>query len=188
VGWGTDVTVTGKLSDSASGAAIGGATISFDGTGAANLQSVTTNADGTFTAKGKAPSTVATGWSVQAHFAGDSLYKKSDSTIKTYSTTKHTTSLSLTVPTTSVAAGATYKVSGTLTDTTTQQQLASKTITFTADAPITIADQTTNTNGFYSASQAAPSTAGTYNIQSHFAGDSLYNAKDSTSKTLTVSS
>jgi peptidoglycan/xylan/chitin deacetylase (PgdA/CDA1 family) len=296
VGWGADVTVTGKLSDSASGTAIGGATITFNGTGAANLQSATTNADGTFTAKGKAPSTVATGWKVEAHFAGDStydsatslpktyntvqhtvtialaaskgtvpwgaatsftatmtdttagvpsgtpvtgkgvtldgtgvigvssssnqttndngqatftgtappnvatgwtyqahfagdnLYKKSDSAIKTYSTTKHATGLSLAVPTTSVAPGASYKVSGTLTDTTTQQQLASKTITFTADTPITIADQTTNTNGFYSASQAAPSTAGTYNIQSHFAGDSLYNAKDSTSKTLTVSS
>ncbi|MFL6510463.1 MAG: polysaccharide deacetylase family protein, partial [Nitrososphaera sp.] len=46
VGWGTDVTVTGKLSDSASGNAIGAATVTFDGTGAENLQSVTTNADG----------------------------------------------------------------------------------------------------------------------------------------------
>ena len=62
VGWGVDVTVTGKLSDSASGAGIEGATITFDGTGAENLQSITTNSDGTFTAKGKAPSTVGTGW------------------------------------------------------------------------------------------------------------------------------
>ncbi|MFL6309768.1 MAG: polysaccharide deacetylase family protein [Nitrososphaera sp.] len=299
VGWGVDVTVTGKLSDYATGAAIGGKAITFADTGAANLQSVTTNSDGTFTAKGKAPSTVATGWKVeahfagdstydaaislprtyntikhsvllstsfkgstgstsstawgtptsftvamtdttagvpagtvitgkaitldgtgvigvssskttdsngkatftgtapttvqtgwtyQAHFAGDSLYNVKDSTIRTYSTTKHATGLSISVPTTSVAPGATYKVSGTLTDTTAAgKQIASKTITFTADAPITIASQTTNTNGFYSASQAAPSTAGTYNIQSHFAGNSLYGAKDSTIKTLTVS-
>ncbi|MFL6475350.1 MAG: polysaccharide deacetylase family protein [Nitrososphaera sp.] len=299
VGWGVDVTVTGKLSDYATGAAIGGKAITFADTGAANLQSVTTNSDGTFTAKGKAPSTVATGWKVeahfagdstydaaislprtyntikhsvllstsfkastgstsstawgtptsftvamtdttagvpagkvitgkaitldgtgvigvssskttdsngkatftgtapttvqtgwtyQAHFAGDSRYNVKDSTIRTYSTTKHATGLSISVPTTSVAPGATYKVSGTLTDTTAAgKQLASKTITFTADAPITIASQTTNTNGFYSASQAAPSTAGTYNIQSHFAGNSLYGAKDSTIKTLTVS-
>jgi len=299
VGWGVDVTVTGKLRDYATGAAIGGKAITFADTGAANLQSVTTNSDGTFTAKGKAPSTVATGWKVeahfagdstydaaislprtyntikhsvllstsfkgstgstsstawgtptsftvamtdttagvpagtvitgkaitldgtgvigvssskttdsngkatftgtapttvqtgwtyQAHFAGDSLYNIKDSTIRTYSTTKHATGLSISVPTTSVAPGATYKVSGTLTDTTAAgKQLASKTITFTADAPITIASQTTNTNGFYSASQAAPSTAGTYNIQSHFAGNSLYGAKDSTIKTLTVS-
>ncbi|MFL6525205.1 MAG: polysaccharide deacetylase family protein [Nitrososphaera sp.] len=299
VGWGVDVTVTGKLSDYATGAAIGGKAITFADTGAANLQSVTTNSDGTFTAKGKAPSTVATGWKVeahfagdstydaaislprtyntikhsvllstsfkgstgstsstawgtptsftvamtdttagvpagtvitgkaitldgtgvigvssskttdsngkatftgtapttvqtgwtyQAHFAGDSRYNVKDSTIRTYSTTKHATGLSISVPTTSVAPGATYKVSGTLTDTTAAgKQIASKTITFTADAPITIASQTTNTNGFYSASQAAPSTAGTYNIQSHFAGNSLYGAKDSTIKTLTVS-
>ncbi|MFL6483069.1 MAG: polysaccharide deacetylase family protein, partial [Nitrososphaera sp.] len=264
VGWGVDVTVTGKLSDYATGAAIGGKAITFADTGAANLQSVTTNSDGTFTAKGKAPSTVATGWKVeahfagdstydaaislprtyntikhsvllstsfkgstgstsstawgtptsftvamtdttagvpagtvitgkaitldgtgvigvssskttdsngkatftgtapttvqtgwtyQAHFAGDSLYNVKDSTIRTYSTTKHATGLSISVPTTSVAPGATYKVSGTLTDTTAAgKQLASKTITFTADAPITIASQTTNTNGFYSAS------------------------------------
>src|SRR5919198_5024309 len=90
VGWGTDVTVTGKLSDSASGTAIGGATITFNGTGAATLQSVTTNADGTFTAKGKAPSTVATGWKVEAHFAGDSTYDQATSLPKTYNTIQHT--------------------------------------------------------------------------------------------------
>jgi hypothetical protein len=110
-----------------------------------------------------------------------------DSASKTYSTTKHATALSISGPTTSVDSGTTYKVSGTLTDTTTGTQLASKTITFTADPPITISDKTTNTNGFYSASQAAPSTAGTYSIQSHFAGDDQYNSKDSATKTLTVS-
>jgi hypothetical protein len=100
VGWGVDVIATGKISDSASGTAIGGVTITFDGTGAANLQPVTTNADGASTAKGKAPSTVATGWDVQAHFARDILlYKKSDSAIRTYSTTKHSTGLSISVPT-----------------------------------------------------------------------------------------
>jgi hypothetical protein len=36
------------------------------------------------------------------------------------------------------------------------------------------------------ASYSWTQTAGTYNIQSHFAGDSLYNAKDSTIRTLTV--
>jgi Ca2+-binding RTX toxin-like protein len=51
--------------------------------------------------------------------------------------------------------------------------LNGKTITFTADDPITIADKTTNLNGFYSGSQAAPTTVGTYNIQSHFAGDDV---------------
>jgi peptidoglycan/xylan/chitin deacetylase (PgdA/CDA1 family) len=304
VGWGTDVTVTGKLTDSASGNAIGAATVTFDGTGAENLQSVTTNADGTFTAKGKAPSTVATGWKVQAHFAGDSahnavislpktyntiqhtvtiaalsskgsvswgaatsftatmtdttagvpagtpvtdktitidgtgvigvsssnptitdnngkvnfagtapdtvqtgltyqahfagdtLYKKSDSSIKTYSTVKHAVSLGLAVlktgdasgtTSTTVDSGGSYKVQGTLNDPLTNTLLSGKTITFTADAPITISDKTTNTNGFYSATQTAPSNTGTYNIQSQFAGDDLYSSKDSQTRTLTVS-
>lgn len=304
VGWGVDVTITGKLTDSATGAAIQGATITFSGTGAANLPSVTTNADGTFTAKGKAPSTVATGWSVeahfagdsaysatislprtyntiahtvsialtasrnsvpwgdvisftatmtdttagvpsgttvsgksvsidgtgvigqfssnqttdsngkatfsgtapntvatgwtyQAHFAGDSLYKKSDSTVRTYSTVKHAVTLGLAVlktgdpsgtTSTTVAPGENYKVQGTLRDQLTGSWLQDKTITFTADDPITITDKTTNQNGFYSGSQAAPTTAGTYNIQSHFAGDDLYNSRDSVTRTLTVSS
>jgi hypothetical protein len=68
-----------------------------------------------------------------------------------------------------------------------KKRLASKTITFTADEPITIEDMTTNTNGYYSSTQAAPTTAGSYNIQSHFAGDSLYKSRDSAIKTLTVS-
>ena len=39
-----------------------------------------------------------------------------------------------------------------------KKQLASKTITFTADDPIKIAAKTTNTNGYYSGTQTAPST------------------------------
>ncbi len=95
VGWGVDVTVTGKLSDSATGAAIDGETITFDGTGAANLPSVTTNADGTFTAKGKAPSTVATGWGVQAQFAGDSAHGAAVSLPRTYNTIAHTANIAV---------------------------------------------------------------------------------------------
>jgi hypothetical protein len=147
---------------------------------------VITGADGKATGTGTAPNTVATDWTYQAHFAGDSLYFAKDSLIRTYSTTKHATGLSISVPTTPVAPGTSYKVSGTLTDTTTGAQLASKTITFTADAPITITDKTTNLNGFYTSTQAAPSSPGTYNIQSHFAGDSLYNARDSVVRALTV--
>jgi peptidoglycan/xylan/chitin deacetylase (PgdA/CDA1 family) len=189
VPWGKTITVTGKLTDNdASGAGVGGATISFDGTGANNLpDNIVTNSDGTFTAKGASPTTVATGWKVQAHFAGNSDYTASNSVIKTYSTTKHSVTLSLSVPTDPVPRGTSYKVSGTLTDSTVQKPLASKKITFTADDPITIADKTTNTNGYYSATQTAPNRIGTYDIQSHFAGDSLYNPKDSVTKTLTVS-
>jgi hypothetical protein len=84
---GTKVTVTGKLTDNnAAGAGIGGKTITFTGTGAANLASVITNPNGTFTASGTAPSTVATGWTVQAHFAGDTLYGSADSSVQSYNT------------------------------------------------------------------------------------------------------
>jgi len=184
----TAFTVT--VTDAATGGTVvQGKTISFNGTGVIGVADVITGADGKAIGTGTAPNTVATGWTYQAHFAGDSLYNKKDSAIKTYSTTKHNTAISISVPTTAVAPGASYKVSGTLTDTTIQPQaqLASKTITFTATAPITITDKTTNTNGFYTSTQPAPSTSGTYNIQSHFAGDSLYNARDSAIRSLTVS-
>jgi hypothetical protein len=84
---GTIVTVTGRLTDKdASGTGIGGKTITFTGTGAASLASTTTNADGTFTARGNAPNSVATGWTVQAHFAGDAKYTAAGSTIQRYNT------------------------------------------------------------------------------------------------------
>jgi hypothetical protein len=97
VPWGKDVTVRGKLADASKGGeGIGGRIITFDGTGAFNLpdDGVVTNTDGTFTARGASPITIATGWTVQAHFSGDSTYitsdnvkeyLASDSTIRTYS-------------------------------------------------------------------------------------------------------
>jgi hypothetical protein len=166
---------------------IEGKIIHFDGSSVIDVADLTTNANGKARGTGKAPDTVATGWTYQAHFAGDSLYYATDSPIKTYDTGKHSVTLSLHVPTPPRAPGASYKVTGYLMDATANQQpLSSKTITFTADAPITIADRTTDTNGRYSARQAAPTGSGTYNIQSHFAGDSLYNPMDSPTRTLTV--
>ena len=126
-------------------------------------------------------------------FAGDSLYNKKDSAIKTYSTTKHTTTLSLLnypdTSTTPIKPGAIYKVYGTLNDYDAKQPLGSKTISFTATDPIIIPDATTgSTDGKYSVTGLkAPNTGGgSYSIQSHFAGDEKYNAKDSTIKTLNV--
>jgi hypothetical protein len=186
--WSTATSFTATLTDtSTAGTVIQGKTIHFDGTGVTGVADVVTDSTGKATGTGTSPNTVATGWTYQAHFAGDSLYTAKDSTIKTYNTLKHSVTLSLSTPTTPIAPGASYKVSGTLTDSSAQKQLASKTITFTADAPITIADKTTNTNGFYTSTQAAPTDSGTYNIQSHYAGDSQYNAKDSLIKILTVS-
>jgi YVTN family beta-propeller protein len=192
VRWSSTVTVTGKLTDSNNNnAGVAGKTITFNGTGASNLAAVTTNTDGTFTASGTAPSTVANGWKVQAHFAaGDNLYSGKDSTIITYNTLKHATTLTISISPTSVSAGATYSVSGLLSDATASAPLTSRTITFTSNSSaITISPRTTDSTGHYSATGLkAPRTAGTYSIQAHFAGTSLYNAVNSVIRTLKVTS
>jgi hypothetical protein len=186
--WSTATAFTVTLTDTTTGGTvIQGKTIHFDGTGVIGVVDPVTDPNGKATGTGTAPDTVATGWTYQAQFAGDSLYNAKTSAIKTYSTLKHSVTLSLSVPSTAIAPGTSYKVSGTLADSTSKVQLASKTITFTADAPIAIADKTTNINGFYSGTQTAPTTSGTYTIQSHFAGDDKYIAKDSLIRILTVS-
>jgi hypothetical protein len=87
---GTKVTVTGKLTDNVGGAGVGGKTITFTGTGAANIASVTTNRDGTFTASGLAPTTINNRWTVQAHFTADNLYRAADSSVQSYNTVRTT--------------------------------------------------------------------------------------------------
>ena len=87
---GTTITVTGKLTDNVGGAGVAGKTITFTGTGAGNIASVTTNPNGTFTATGLAPASVNNGWTVQAHFAGDSLYAPADSSVQSYNTVRTT--------------------------------------------------------------------------------------------------
>jgi hypothetical protein len=188
VPWGQPNTFNATLIDTATGLPLQGVTVSFDGTGAISIPNAVTGTNGKAAGTGNSPNSVATGWTYQAHFAGDDLYNKADSAIKTYSTTKHSVSLTLNLTPTSVTHGALYKVSGVLKDNSAAgAPISSTTITFTADSPITIADQTTDATGTYTIKPIAPSTPGTYNIQSHFATDNLYSAKDSPIKTLTVS-
>jgi hypothetical protein len=47
---------------------------------------------------GTAPIRVAAGWTYQAHFAGDSLYEKKDSAIKTYYTVQSSGHLTKVLP------------------------------------------------------------------------------------------
>jgi hypothetical protein len=188
------MTFTATLKDASNGnAPIAGKTIVLSGVGG-NGGNVVTDANGKAifgSANGGsifAPDTVATGWTYQAKFAGDSLYASSDSAVKTFNTVKHKTSLTLIVSPTSVTPGQTFKVSGVLKDSTLGTILGSKEITFTADTPISIASTTTGSDGKYSVSGiAAPTEAGTYNIQSHFASDSLYEARDSAIRSVSVS-
>jgi len=187
VPWSQQVTVTGKIVDANTGAGIGGRNVYFTGTGVLNIPYTTTNADGTFSASGTAPSSVATGWTVTARFDGDSHYKADDSSARTYSTLKHKTSLTLWISPDPVAKSGTYKVYGTLKDYVTSTVLSGKTITFTATPPVTISSKTTDSSGVYRATGLiAPSTTGDYQIQAHYAGDSLYLLRDSQIKTLTV--
>jgi K319L-like, PKD domain/Bacterial Ig domain/Calcineurin-like phosphoesterase len=189
VPWSKTVTVTGKLTDNVGGnLGIGGKTISFDGTGAANLQSVVTASDGSFSASGAAPQTVETGWTVQAHFSGDASYNISTA-YTTYDTVKHDTSLSIFLSPSRLKAGATYGVTGILTDITNfpSSPLSGNIISFTATPPIIISDKITDATGQYSATGLkAPNTKASYNIQTHFAGDSLYGPNDSPTAILQV--
>jgi hypothetical protein len=190
VPWGKPMTFTATLTDTSLGVVpTSGKTIHFDGTGVIGVPDKRTDSSGKAIATGTAPKTVAPGWTYQAHFAGDSLYEKKDSTIKTYSTTKHVTSLTLVVSPSSVAPGGTYKVYGFLKDTSVSEAppISSKTIVITADSLIAIPSKTTDATGKYIADGLkAPTRTGSYDIQAHFYGDNLYSAKDSPTRTLTV--
>ena len=146
--WGNPVTVTGKLTDNAaSGAGIGGATIAFDGTGADNLPDVITNADGTFTATGASPTTVATGWKVQAHFASNTEYSGSDSIVQSYATTKHSVGSSIAAAKSSVAWGQPNTFTVGLKDTATGLPLQGATVTFDGTGAISVPSAVTGSDG-----------------------------------------
>jgi dipeptidyl aminopeptidase/acylaminoacyl peptidase len=197
VPWSNSTSFRATLIDtSLDGVPISGKSIHFNGTGVIGGVSFgnTTDSSGKANATSISPNTVASGWTYQAHFAGDELYVKKDSAIKTYNTTKHATSLSLVVSPSSAAPSSssdeTYKVYGSLKDrAASRAPLSSKTIIIsTADSPIAItSNTTTDAAGKYSAEGLkVPASPGIYDIQAHFAGDSLYSAKDSPKRSLTV--
>ncbi len=185
VPWGNAVVVSGSLVNKNNGAGIGGETITFTGTGAGSLGTATTASDGTFTASGTSPLTAATGWTVQAQFAGNSLYGAKDSSVKPYTTLPHATTLTLAVSPASVANGGTYKVTATLKDKVTLTPLSGMTVSFTADSPIVIGDMTTDASGKAVQSGLIAPAAGTYGIQAHFGGNSQYKLVNSAIKQLT---
>jgi Tol biopolymer transport system component len=196
VPWSSPTTFRATLTDtSLGGIPISGKRIHFDGTGVIGGVSFDniTDSSGKANATGTSPNTVASGWTYQAHFASDELYVNKDSAIKTYNTTKRATSLSLVVSPSSVAPSSsgdeTYKVYGSLKDrAASRAPLSSKTIIFTADSPIAITSNTTTdaTGKYIAEGLKVPASPGIYDIQAHFAGDSLYSAKDSPRRSLTV--
>lgn len=201
VPWGSQtVTLTGKLTSADKddgGSAISGQTITLTGTGIKEEQqqtiSANTQSDGTFTATFAAPDTVATGWTVQAHYAGgdddssSANLQPSDSEERTFATLKHGTTLSLILDPAQVAKGGSYTVHGVLKDSVTNEFIESMTITFTADQPISIKSTTTDSSGNYQAtSLKAPTNSGSYDIEAKSAENSLYDSATSGKKTLIV--
>ena len=188
VPWGSSMTLRGKLIDSkASGVGVGGQTITFSGTGAANVGSVTTNKDGTFTGSGLAPNTAGR-WTVHAHYAGDSItsYTASDSTTNTYNTIKHTLSLVLSnAP--YVFWNSSTSFTATLADFSdgagTKTPPSGKTVTFTGSGVISLSSTLTATTDSYGKATGmgtSPNTvANGWTAQAHVVGDSRYNAADS---------
>ncbi len=193
VRWSMPTSFPATLTDTDNGGtAISSRTIHYDGTGVIAVSDATTNSTGVAVGQGTAPSTVGTGWTVQAHLAGDALYKSADSVIKTYSTLMHLTVLTLKIAPDPVAAGATYSVSGVLKDSTAGGiPMSSRTIHFvTNNTAVSIPDTTTDSSGAYAINGLiAPSNlpSGTaVSITATFAGEQLYAAK-STTKVLTIS-
>src|SRR5439155_685524 len=96
--------------------------------------------------------------------------------------------LSLTLTPSSLRASATYTVSGTLTDLDAKGVgISTKTIAFKATSPISVPSTTTSSTGNYLVGGLkAPSTKGSYTMQSQFAGDSLFGLSSSIVQTLKV--
>jgi hypothetical protein len=188
VPWSTATTFIAILKDlSNASAPLAAQTIHFTGTGVINVADKMTDNTGKAAGTGISPNTVASGWTDQAQYAGNTLYTASSTGIGHYNTLKHTSSLSLVISPTLVPAGGTYGVSGTLKDTTRATGLSGMTISFTADPPITISSTTTGTTGTYAVTGlTAPTTPATYHITAHFAATSLYNAANSTVQSITT--
>jgi len=87
---GSDLAVSGVLTDSDSGQAVEGLTIAFDGSGATGIIEPTlTQEDGSFNSVGIAPAP-AEALQVQAHFEGNDDFQASDSTTQTYDSVNET--------------------------------------------------------------------------------------------------
>jgi hypothetical protein len=84
---GSNVTITGELTDASAGnAGVASKKITFTSPNGSPFPApVTTSPDGTYTASFPAPN-VSKGWKIQAHFAGDNIYNEAHSPVATYNT------------------------------------------------------------------------------------------------------
>jgi hypothetical protein len=189
VPWGGSTSFTATLTDNSKlpPKPIAGRTVTFTGTGVIpSSLSGKTDSTGKVIVIGTSSSTINTGWTVQAHFLGDNVYRAVDSATMTYNTVKHATSLTMELfpPTGCVPAGGRLDVGGVLTDKTKNSPLVGKTISIVGKSISTVgsssikpSSQTTDSSGGYTVKGlAAPTTTGNHQISAQFAGDPLYDA------------
>lgn len=185
--WGRPISFLAALKDVDTGLTLSGMTMRFDGSAQARISYVATNASGVATLATNAPNSIQIGWTVQAHFSGNTNYLSSDSTVQTFDTTKHETRLSLMLYPSEILAGKTFTVSVKLTDKVTGEALSSRSIAFsTGTQLLSISDLLTDSNGSCTMKGLVASSVGSYSIQANFRGDALYGISSSPSRVLTV--
>jgi hypothetical protein len=187
VPWNTTTTFPATLTDLDNGGiGVLGKTVHYNGTGVIGVLNQVTNSSGIAIGKGIAPLTFAGGWKVQAQFAEDALYSSVNSQIRTYTSLKHGTTLTLNIVPSTVVHSTTYKITGLLKDSITGAVLGSRTISFTATSPIAISNTVTNSLGTYTISGLIAPSTGVYSITAQYSGETLYAARNSPVKTLTA--
>jgi hypothetical protein len=171
-------------------------TISVTTDGSSAITAIT-DSKGKFTVQLTAPTTIGN-HDIQAHFAGDSQYNPSDSSISKLTvqggTTHALTTASATDTSLSIKLegkdkmnpGATYTVSGKLINSASKKPISGKEISVTTDGGSPKDTDTINSKGEYGVKLKAPDSSGKYDIKAHFAGDAQYKSSDSSVTKITV--
>jgi plastocyanin len=144
----------------------------------------TTNSTGGFNAVISAPSKIASGWIIQAHFKGDSGAPASDSSALSFDTRKHNTALALGSIGNAIPWGRATSFPARLTDLDTNSVISGRLIHFTGTGVISVSDTATSTTGIArGVGIAASSVSNGWTVQAQFVGDSLYNSANSQTRT-----
>ena len=178
---------TTVLFDTSFGAPMASKTITWNGSGITGTPSNVTSAYGiaTLTANSKSP--VAKNYQVQSRYAGDSLYNSAASNIVLYTSQRHDTKVILWIPL-NVTAGANQAFGATLMDTSFNGgYIVGQTVTFNGTGVPGVLSKVTNANGDALTFGSAPGTAGTWQVQGRFAGNSNYVQSHSIIKTYKTS-
>ncbi|MGI0045795.1 MAG: 6-bladed beta-propeller [Nitrosotalea sp.] len=83
---GTAIVASGTLTDTSVNMGIVGGAITFNGTGVGTITGTSTSGGGSYSSPGNAPNSILSGLTLEANYAGNSLYNNAKSTIQTYST------------------------------------------------------------------------------------------------------